>query len=542
EQTAITKNEADGTVTISVDISPAPTARVTIPITFAGTAVKGRNYSATQTSLVFDPNDASQTRDITLKLIDNAVDDVADKTVIIRLGAPTPVTQAYAIPGKDVATLTIADDDHKPVIASVQNFISGKVGTGYSYQIQATGATRYTVTGLPAGMTYNATTGLIEGRPTVAGEYDQIWITAINAAGVSTSTGYYVKVEDFSPVARGNFVGFVDRAGAGTSALGARIDLNITKAAEFTGKLTVGTTAYPLNGKLDTSTTNPTGSKTYVRGGITYTVAFTIDTGTGALTGTIGAAVISGWKAQTETLLSGLHNFITERAGGPITGDPHGASYGTATVAATGSVAATIHTSDGAVFATSAPVGSDGQVLVYQTAYTTVGSLLGNLTIANDGPHTLGGALTWSRPVQSSGGWATEIPLAVKGGKYRPVSGSAIVMNLAQGAGNNARLVFNGNSVQPASPNSPDISFRITAPATVVLPATHKLTIINATGAFSGSFKLSGATVVFPFQGVIVPATLTADPFDGAGNGYFLTPGTGSVVIRSGLVSLDPVL
>ncbi len=536
EQTAITKNETDGTVTISVDIVPAPTAKVTVPITFAGTAVKGKNYTATQTSLVFGPNDASQTQDITLKIINNTVDDMADKTVVVRLGAPAPVTQAYAIPGKDVATLTITDDDHKPVIASVQNFIGGKVGTGYSYQIQATGATKFTVTGLPKGMTYNQTTGLISGSPTEAGEYDQIWITATNAAGVSTSTGYYLKVEDFNPVAGGNFVGFVDRAGAATSTLGGRIDLSITKAATFTGKLTVGATAYPLSGPLDTSTANPTGSATYVRSGVTYTVAFNIDASTGALGGTVGTAAISGWKSQTETLLTGLHNFITERAGGPIAGDPQGASYGTATVAATGTAAVSIHTSDGAVFATSAPLGPDGQVLVCQTAYTTIGSLLGNLTIANDGPHTMGGSLSWSRPPQATGGWLPEIPLAVRGGKYRPVSGSAIVMNLAASSGNNASLGFeDGGLANPVT-----VSFRISTPALVTIPAPYKLTVTNSTGAFSGSFK-PGAVVV-PFQGVVVPTTTTADPFDGAGNGYFLTPGTGSVVIRSGLVSLDPVL
>lgn len=550
-ETAMTKTEADGTVTVAVNISPTPTVKVTVPLIVTGTAAKGKDFTIAQTSVVFDPKDLSQspdTRNVTVKIVNNLVDDVIDsKSVVIKLGAPTPAAQGYFVAAiGDSFTLNITDDDHKPVIAASQNFINGKIGTGYSYQIQATGATKYTVSGLPKGMTFNAATGLISGRPTVPGEYDQIWITATNAAGVSTSTGYYLKVDDFSPAAHGAFVGLVDRIGGSTSGLGGRLDLNVTKAATFTGKVTVGSVPFALSGSLDTSTTNPTGGAQFTRNSIQYDVSFTINAGTGAVVGSIvphvtsqvgvSATGISGWPAQTFSPLAGLHNVLAAIPGGPDAGDPYGDTFGSITVQANGAASATFHAADGAVFTTSAPTGPNGEVLLYQTAYAVPGSLIGKLAIANDTPHTVTGSLSWTRPVQATGGWPAEIPLSVQGGKYRPVSGAAIVMNLPAAAGNNAQLKFDGGGLA----SQVHVSFRISSPAVVTIPAPYKLTVTNSTGAFTGSFK-SGATVV-PFQGIILPTTATPDPFDGKGIGYFLMPGTGSVVIRSGSVSLDTVL
>ena len=65
---------------------------------------------------------------------------------------------------------------------------SGTVGTAFSYQIVASGSpTSYSATGLPAGLTINATSGVISGTPTVAAT-SAVVLKATNAAGSATKT------------------------------------------------------------------------------------------------------------------------------------------------------------------------------------------------------------------------------------------------------------------------------------------------------------------------------------------------------------------
>jgi hypothetical protein len=61
------------------------------------------------------------------------------------------------------------------------------VGTAFSYQISVSGtATGYAATGLPAGLTYTAATGLISGMPTASGTYAVV-------LGVNLSGGQYIR-------------------------------------------------------------------------------------------------------------------------------------------------------------------------------------------------------------------------------------------------------------------------------------------------------------------------------------------------------------
>jgi formylglycine-generating enzyme required for sulfatase activity len=65
---------------------------------------------------------------------------------------------------------------------------SGTVGAVFNYQISATNnPTSYSVTGLTSGLTVNASTGLISGTPTTAGQ-TTVTLRATNSAGTGTST------------------------------------------------------------------------------------------------------------------------------------------------------------------------------------------------------------------------------------------------------------------------------------------------------------------------------------------------------------------
>jgi chitinase len=74
-----------------------------------------------------------------------------------------------------------------PVISSAAT-ASGTVGTAFSYQIVASGSpTSYSATGLPAGLTVNATSGVISGTPAAAAT-SAVTLRASNAVGSGTSS------------------------------------------------------------------------------------------------------------------------------------------------------------------------------------------------------------------------------------------------------------------------------------------------------------------------------------------------------------------
>jgi hypothetical protein len=74
-----------------------------------------------------------------------------------------------------------------PVITSATT-TNGMVGSAFSYQITATNSpTGYGATGLPGGLSVNATTGLISGTPTAAG-VSTVTLSATNSGGTGTGT------------------------------------------------------------------------------------------------------------------------------------------------------------------------------------------------------------------------------------------------------------------------------------------------------------------------------------------------------------------
>ncbi|MES2594812.1 MAG: Calx-beta domain-containing protein [Verrucomicrobiota bacterium] len=570
--TAQTVTEAAGTVNLTVTITPALTGKtkVTVPVTVSGTATKGKDYTAIATSLTFDATNTS--RSIPVKITNDLEDeDNNNETLILTLGTPAPVAQAgLGAIGTEKFTLTITDDDVKPQIATVQNFGTLKVGSLVNYQVVNTGtaATKWTASGLPLGLKINALTGLITGTPIAAGEYDQVWITATNAQGVSTSIAYVLNVAAFPAPATGTFIGLVDRIGTVTNGLGARVTLVTTSKSTYSGKIEIGKTSVPLKGDLNNAGTHPTASVSFKNGTTNLTLDFALNAVTGELTGSLvpnlppappspsaaGAAIIdaslSGWRAQTATTLTGVHNFFAAVPGGPASTVPEGTSYGSAKVAATGITTIAGVAADGSVFTSSSPLAINGDLIVYQILYKVPGSFMGVLKIANDTAHTMSGAISWSKPSQGTPttdklyatGWNFAQSLAVRGGKYRPAVGATLPMNATASTGNNARIVLQDGGIEALGANPTNILFRIASATSLAVPAPHKLTLKNDTGLLTGSITLGTgvAKKTFNIQALLVPDATTPDPFDSTAEGYFILPVSGTVS-RAGMVGIEPI-
>ncbi len=545
-------DEAAGTATVTVSLSVPGTTRITVPYTLTGLAKRRVDYNAPSGPLVFERGEVSKT--ITVTLIDDVLDET-DEILVLTLGNPSPIWAADL--GANLThTLTITDNDTPPVFAAGDSLMQARVGAGYSAAVAMVmdpnpTTTRFSAKGLPPGMRIDPLTGIISGRPTVAGEYYEIVITATNATGTTRSQAFVLLVEDFADLAKGSFIALSDRLPTTLGNLGMRLDLTVTSSAAYTAKLHYGGKTYSKTDVLDTMGVDPTGSfSVSVLGVGNIEVNFQIDASNGAISGTVKeglfTASLTGWRGRGTSTITGLHHFAAPLVA-PTPTQPAGATHGAVTLGASGTTLLAGRLADGTSFASSGLLGPNREVIVYQVLYAVPGSILGTLTVAPDYAQSISGSMSWSKPQQRNSssahpdGWSAPITLIAEGGRYRPVAGSTIVLNLPASAGTNAQLTFSGADVD-ASASEPDIALRILAPATVAQPNIHKLKINVAKGTFSGTIVLQEAVGKrsASFEGRLIPNVTTPAVFDGVGKGFFLlTPLTGGPK-ASGMVSLTP--
>ena len=103
-------------------------------------------------------------------------------------------TDTTGASGNTTFTWTVASSTSNTVTVTNPGSQSGTVGTATSLQISATDSASgqtltYTASGLPAGLSINASTGLISGTPTTASTYT-VTVTATDTTGASGNTTF----------------------------------------------------------------------------------------------------------------------------------------------------------------------------------------------------------------------------------------------------------------------------------------------------------------------------------------------------------------
>ncbi|NBV87519.1 MAG: hypothetical protein EBS01_14910, partial [Verrucomicrobia bacterium] len=245
----------------------------------------------------------------------------------------------------------------------------------------------YSVSNLPPGVVFNGTTGALDGTPVQAGTY-AVSITG-NGPG-SNPLNFEVDVAALDAGFVGTFDGWVERNDALNRNLGSRVQFTITSRGAYSGKFITGVTSTALRGTL--IVTRASGSSVQTaqiscvipKTGITLDVA--LDSAGNVLFGNISdesqnSAVVKGWRniwpavAGNANAFKGLHTFYLQPSAIGDDSVPQGFGYGSLTVTAkTGAVILNAVLADGYRVLGSTVAGPGGEVLLYGSLYTNLGS------------------------------------------------------------------------------------------------------------------------------------------------------------------------
>jgi hypothetical protein len=424
------------------------------------------------------------------------------------------------------------------------------VGAAYTASVSAVNYPKtYSVVGLPAGITFNATTGAISGRSSVTGVF-VVLVSASNTAGASATVSVPLAVRALAGATIGSFTGVIGRDPAANQGLGARLDLTVTALGTYTLSVKKGAVLTSVKGFI-----NPTAPhiSTTVTG-----VALTLNLASGlnALSGTHGAAVINGWRGTWNATVNpavsrvGYYSFGLDLANPADQGQlakPQGSGYASFSVALAGTLSVAGKTADGQAFTSAGFMGPNGEIALHGPLYLNLGSINGTVTLAEDpagayAENTLSGSVTWTKPANTArtyGPGFNALALTASGKYLSSVAGKGVVLGMP--AAGPASLTFTDGGLSTASLD-PDLSFTQTALNAVVLPLVNptKVTLVinKSTGLVTGTFTLVDGTAVrkVSYAGMIVR------PSSGSilAKGHFLLlqlPSTGQTVLTSPILS-----
>ncbi|MES2593866.1 MAG: immunoglobulin domain-containing protein [Verrucomicrobiota bacterium] len=495
-----------------------------------------------------------------LKITGTATADTASYTCVItppdNLGAfETGAIELFVVQRPSLPAL-LKDLDAPP---------TAFIGVDYSWKLPysplpSLTPMSFSVTGLPAGLKLNTTTGVISGRATQVGIFT-IRATAYNVAGTSTPTSVGdLRVSPLPYSNIGSFVGTISPGQNLNKQKGGRFELTVQDTASYTAKVILGTETINTAGVLGIGT-SLSGS-----GGITYqsrvdlkrkdksivTLLFELDPDLGYINGVVTNGTESGyisgfrqfWDAKwrpceyslypanmSYNMSLNLNNQPDEGADNDVGNQniPQGSGYLNMIVSPKGTATISGRLADGTTVTSSSMIGPQGEALLFLMLYTNTGSVLGQINIGDDLLGTSGalmrrvdGTMRWIKDVQPAAqrtyqAGIPETDLTVLGATYNAPGTNTIVMNLPKvttpATVTNVKLDFSEGGLASASRN-PDSEMRVSTANVVAYRAPNTantfLSIVPSTGSVTGSFALlDGTTPAVPrsvlYQGLIIP-------------------------------------
>lgn len=438
----------------------------------------------------------------------------------------------------------------RPVVQIGLFDIAGVVGQNVARMVTAnTQVTRYTITGLPPGVTYNPTTGAITGKPTTAGHY-AIYISATNSIGTSIPLRFEWDIELPEPLPAGfigTFHGLVDRHAFYTGGLGGSLTLTTTSTGGYSGIITRGFYRHTFTGTLATTATSASGEVSLARrapyGPLLFRFNLLLST-PGSLTGTIDdpalsvpdTATVSALRAASPaTALIGRWN-TTYELPAPLIGNityPQGSSWGTQTVSLSGVATWTGRLADGTALTSSSGISENGQTPLHFMIDSLFGSVQGWQTLDSTTGFS-SAALNWVKAAYTTRSYAAGFPLhdlTGTGGRYTPPGVGEMLFGIALGA-DNARLYFTqgGLAVPFVQSFTLDAGNIILMPAGAANPHQIQLSLDLITGQLSGTGSALDIDPANPGLNRQRPGTISAllNPALETAIGHFLLPVTQS--------------